>query len=319
MHFPFSTRSTARGYGAQHPARTTRSSRRRAAALGAAAVAAALLASPASVAAPSDPAGRAPSATGDSAPSSASRAPIPHWSDDALRNPGNYPVTELVGQFPLPKLKATEVHLSVTKWGFRYQGGMANNNLKITMSKGGLRFVDRAARTWTHLPRNCVEVKMKRAAAAQCSIPSRHPSQMYVETWPRLGNDTIDARGLSSRFKLWALTDDGRDTVRGGAGNDFINTAFMDDRAWGGDGDDWIRVGTGQNLVYGDGGNDRLVGGDNEDQIRGGTGDDRIGGLSGDDVLWGDAGADILVGGPGMDAAYIDAQDRASEIETMRS
>ncbi|WP_340539912.1 calcium-binding protein [Nocardioides sp. GXZ039] len=309
MHEHFSTprnRSTAR---------PSRRSWRRAAAFGAAATAAVLLAAPAATSA----------ATATSKPASApteasaSRAPIPHWSDDALRNPGNYPVTELVGQFPLPKLKATEVHLSVTKWGFRYQGGMANNNLKITMSKGGLRFVDRAARTWTHLPRNCVEVKMKRAAAAQCSIPSRHPGQMYVETWPRLGNDTIDARGLSSRFKLWALTDDGRDTVRGGAGNDFINTAFMDDRAWGGDGDDWIRVGTGQNLVYGDGGNDRLVGGDNEDQIRGGTGDDRIGGLSGDDVLWGDAGADILVGGPGMDAAYIDAQDRASEIETMRS
>ncbi|QCW49814.2 calcium-binding protein [Nocardioides dongxiaopingii] len=241
-----------------------------------------------------------------------------HWSDVAIANPASFPVTELVGQFPLPKLGATEVHLSLSRWGYRYQAGMANNRLTITEVDGGLRFVDTAARSWAKLPRTCTRLKIGRAAAAQCPIPSAFAGGMFIETWPKLGNDSVDASTLSARFRLWALTDDGSDTVRGGAGNDFINTAFMADRAWGGAGDDWIRVGTGANEIYGDAGSDRLVGGDHDDRIHGGDGDDRLGGLLGNDTLWGDAGADILVGGPGSDTAYLDATDRAREIESMR-
>ncbi|WP_167736481.1 calcium-binding protein [Nocardioides sp. 1609] len=256
------------------------------------------------------------------APSGQATAPtqraVTHWSDLAIANPATFPVTELVGQFPLPKLKATEVHLSLSTWGYRYQAGMADNRLTITEVDGGLRFVDTAARSWAKLPRTCTRLEIGRSAAAQCPIPSAFAGGMFIETWPKLGNDTIDASALSSRFRLWALTDDGRDTVRGGAGNDFINTAFMADRAWGGAGEDWIRVGTGANEIYGDAGNDRLVGGDDGDRIHGGDGDDRLGGLLGNDTLWGDAGADVLVGGPGSDIAYLDATDRAREVESMR-
>ncbi len=266
----------------------------------------------------------APSGHADVGPAdAASRAVAPrtvaHWTDAALTHPDSIPFTELVGQIPMPKLQETEVHLSMTAWGYRFQGGMANQHLTITEVEGGLRFVDTAARTWAKLPGNCTVEQVPQAAAAVCTTPESYGDELFVEFWPRLGNDYVNARGLSSRYRLWALTDAGNDTAKGGAGRDFINTAFDRDRATGGGGEDWIRVGTGTNRVFGGEGDDRLMGGDDRDAVHGGPGDDRVGGLAGSDRLWGDDGSDIVVGGTGSDVAYVDGADRWKECESVRS
>ncbi len=242
-----------------------------------------------------------------------SSAPAPAAHRAAL--PSGHPITELVGQFPLPKLAETEAHLSLSPWGYRFQAGMANNHLTVTQVGNRLRFVDTAARSWASTPRTCKRQRVRGAAAAVCRIPSRFRDRMFVEIWPRLGHDYVDGSTLSRRFRMWVLTDAGNDTIHLGAGADFGNGAFDHDTVTGGRGADWIRVGTGSNRIDGGSGGDRLMGGDNQDRIHGGPGADRLGGLRGNDYLWGDGDADILVGGPGHDVAYAEGSDRIKEIE----
>lgn len=71
-------------------------------------------------------------------------------------------------------------------------------------------------------------------------------------------------------------TDDGRDTVFGGAGNDVINTGDDADSIDGGDDDDTINAGIDDDTVRGGAGNDSILGGHGSDTIAGGAGDDYI-------------------------------------------
>ncbi|MGB7318932.1 MAG: Hint domain-containing protein, partial [Planktotalea sp.] len=71
-------------------------------------------------------------------------------------------------------------------------------------------------------------------------------------------------------------TDDGRDTVFGGAGNDVINTGDDADSIDGGDDDDTINAGIDDDTVRGGLGNDSILGGHGSDAIDGGGGDDYI-------------------------------------------
>ncbi len=71
-------------------------------------------------------------------------------------------------------------------------------------------------------------------------------------------------------------TDDGRDTVFGGAGNDVINTGDDADSIDGGDDNDTINAGIDDDTVRGGLGDDSILGGHGSDTIAGGGGDDYI-------------------------------------------
>nr|WP_272913684.1 calcium-binding protein [Sinorhizobium arboris] len=81
-------------------------------------------------------------------------------------------------------------------------------------------------------------------------------------------------RGIESFRVVTNLYDQNDDTLRGGAGNDFLTSNNGDD------------------LIDGRAGDDEISGGGGGDHLIGGAGDDRI---------WGGRGADHLIGGAGAD------------------
>lgn len=148
-----------------------------------------------------------------------------------------------------------------SKFGFIYIAGQQNTNLTITYDKGAntLTYRDTGTRQLGTIPRRCDRMKAKRGIAVTCRIPRAFDDKkMFVQVWPRLGNDIVDARTLPKRFRLWALVDAGNDVVHGGAGNDFVNGAKDADRVWGNGGNDLLRTGPGNDIIRGGAGKDRL-------------------------------------------------------------
>ncbi|MFX0544661.1 Hint domain-containing protein [Roseovarius sp. S1116L3] len=122
-------------------------------------------------------------------------------------------------------------------------------------------------------------------------------------------------------------TENDRDLVSGGAGNDTIFTGddadtitggAGDDVIFGGLDDDEIDAGEGDDLVIGGEGSDAILGGDGNDTIYGGiklsvanipdaidpeldNGDDYIDGGAGDDLIFGEDDNDTILGGSGDD------------------
>lgn len=204
--------------------------------------------------------------------------------------------------------------------GYRYQAGQQNSHLVVRRVKGGLLFADKGTAELRSLPGRCDRRHAKKGIAAVCRVPrgtsSRHP--LMLQIWPRLGDDYVDASTLPASFRLSVLADAGKDVVRGGAGDDFVNGAHNGDRVWGGAGNDWIRTGRGPDFIRGGSGNDRLVGVEGSDDVRGGGGNDRVGGGSGNDLLVAGAGRDTVSCGSGADHARVDRADRTSACESVR-
>lgn len=229
------------------------------------------------------------------------------------------PPTELLGKGgpPIP-LKNASMILR-TEWGYRYIAGQQNSNLTVREVDGRVVYTDRGTRELRDIPRTCKRKPVDVGVAAVCTVPNKYddPNSMFLEIWPRLGDDTVDGSSLPSTYRMWVLADAGRDTVRTGAGDDFVNGAQDADRVWGGGGDDWLRTGIGNDTVHGEGGHDKLVTVDGDDEIHGGDGNDRVGGGSGSDRLFADGGQDVVACGGGPDRAWIDSSDRASECESV--
>lgn len=148
-----------------------------------------------------------------------------------------------------------------SKYGPVYIAGKQNTHLRITQVQNSLRFRDtRTGGIKGSLPGRCSREKVDKGISVLCEIPARfRGNQMFVQVWPRLGNDYVDGRSLSRHFRLWVLTDAGNDVVYGGAGADFVNGAKGADRAWGGAGNDWLRGGPGADLLNGGPGQDRIA------------------------------------------------------------
>lgn len=89
--------------------------------------------------------------------------------------------------------------------------------------------------------------------------------------------------------------------ISGGAGDDLIMSALLDDFLRGGDGDDTIYGYNGKDVIYGDAGDDTLYGMGGADLLLGGAGNDRLFGGAGRDLLIGGAGSDRLMGESGDD------------------
>jgi hypothetical protein len=232
---------------------------------------------------------------------------------------GDLPPTALMGDGKEIPLKNAAM-ITKTKYGYRYRAGQQDSHLVVTQPVGRIRFVDTGTRKLRHLPSSCHRLRVRGGIGASCPMPARYDRRhpMFLEVWPRLGNDYIDGSTLSRAIRLWALADAGSDRVYGGAGDDFVNGAQGNDRAHGGAGNDWIRTGIGRDRLWGGGGKDRLVGVDGADQVHGGPGRDRVEGGHGNDRLWGDIGRDRVMCGIGIDGAWIDSADRASGCESTR-
>jgi serralysin len=140
-----------------------------------------------------------------------------------------------------------------SKYGPVYIAGKQNTHLRIVEveREHSLRFRDtRTGGIKGSLPSRCSREKVEKGISVVCQIPPRfRGNQMFVQVWPRLGNDYVDGRTLSRHFRLWVLADAGNDIVYGGAGADFVNGAKGADRAWGGPGRDWLRGGSGKDRI----------------------------------------------------------------------
>jgi Ca2+-binding RTX toxin-like protein len=206
-----------------------------------------------------------------------------------------------------------------TKYGYRYVSGQQNGHLTISRDHGRLRYADTGTRELRKHPRSCHEQRARTGIVVTCSIPAAFAGsrRMFLEVWPRLGNDYTSGAGLPAKFRMWVLGDRGHDTFRGGAGADFFNGAQDDDVAHGGAGKDWIRTGDGNDSLWGDAGNDLLVSVDGADTIHGGSGNDGVYGGNGNDRLWADGGRDVLQCAGGRDDAHADGDDRTHGCEAV--
>lgn len=118
----------------------------------------------------------------------------------------------------------------------------------------------------------------------------------------------------------------GENTIRGGAGNDFIQSFDGDDYLVGGglsdtivlgDGNDLVEAGDGNDLVWGQDGQNTIDAGLGSDIVIGGLDDDSIFGGSGQfrDYLVGNEGDDTIDGGSGDDLIYGDDVDPGSAAD----
>jgi hypothetical protein len=226
------------------------------------------------------------------------------------------PPTELLGGDGPPRPLPNAALIEMTEWGYRYVAGQQDTDLTITFENGTLRYVDTGTEELRSLPKACARVQVATGIAATCPIPEAFADGMYLQVWPRLGDDVVQGSTLPAQFRMWVLGDAGDDVMRGGAGDDFFNGAQDRDTAYGGAGNDWLRTGKAADRIWGGSGNDRLVGVDGRDRVHGDEGDDRVEGGPGRDRLWGGPGRDVVSCAGGVDVGYTDAGDRVRLCET---
>jgi len=158
--------------------------------------------------------------------------------------------------------------IRMSTYGYVYIAGQQDSRLTITYrpEANALLYRDTGTRRLGSIPSGCDRKPATKGIAVQCRIPKAFQGRtMFVQVWPRLGNDYVDGRTLPARFRLWVLADAGRDVVYGGAGNDFVNGAKDADRVFGGPGNDFLRTGPGNDALRGGTGNDRLSCAENYD------------------------------------------------------
>ena len=171
------------------------------------------------------------------------------------------PTTALMGQFGAPIPLGGMAMVDWTRWGLRYRAGEQDTNLTITYTDDAvIHLRDTGTGAIRSLGEGCTSVAVDVGIGIQCRIPEAFAAtKMYLELWPRLGNDTVDARSMPSKFDVWFLADGGNDVFYGGDGDDFFNGAFQHDVAYGGAGNDWLRGGPESDRLDGGTGTDKVV------------------------------------------------------------
>ena len=115
------------------------------------------------------------------------------------------------------------------------------------------------------------------------------------------GSDRLRGSGFADEL----FGGDGADTIFGAQGDDFIfggdTSNDKRDLVYGGGGNDRIDGGHGNDELRGDAGNDTIAGGFGADTILGGNGDDVLTGSSFSDRIIGGQGKDFINGGFGFD------------------
>ena len=148
-----------------------------------------------------------------------------------------------------------------SKWGFIFIAGQQDSHLTVTYNAeaNSLTYLDTGTAELVKWPARCTPLTVDEGIGAECSIPPRFDTKrMFVQVWPRLGNDYVDGSTLPKRFRMWVLADAGLDTFYGGDGADFLNGAKDADIAYGGLGKDWLRTGPGDDQLWGGDDKDRL-------------------------------------------------------------
>lgn len=171
------------------------------------------------------------------------------------------PTTVLMGQFGAPIPLGGMAMVDWTQWGLRYRAGEQGSKLTITYSDDGIIHLrDTGTGAIRSLGTGCTSVEVEAGIGVDCQIPENFAAtKMYLEIWPRLGDDTVDARTLPSKFDVWFLADGGDDVFYGGDGDDFFNGAFQHDIAYGGAGNDWLRGGPESDRLDGGTGSNKVV------------------------------------------------------------
>lgn len=144
----------------------------------------------------------------------------------------------------------------------------------------------------------------------------------YVGDDPNLPNPLLIDPATGAPALSDPNTEDNRDTVLGGDGNDIIFTGDDADSISGGAGNDTINAGIDDDYVEGNDGDDSIIGSHGSDTIRGGAGDDTIWGGFGTDPIPGttgeepdatdpvpENGKDDISGGAGNDLIYGEDDD----------
>lgn len=155
-----------------------------------------------------------------------------------------------------------------SKWGFIFIAGQQDTHLTVTYdeARNVIRYEDTGTPELISWPARCTPVDVAKGIAAECTIPPRFDTQeMFVQVWPRLGDDYVDGSTLPARFRLWVLADAGEDTMLGGEGDDFFNGAKDADIVYGATGKDFLRTGPGNDELWGGAGKDRLACAENAD------------------------------------------------------
>ncbi len=165
-----------------------------------------------------------------------------------------------------------------TDYGYRITAGQQDSHMTIRVVEGRLRIADTGTREWRSLSKACTALRVPVGVAATCRVPvsTSAADPTLLEVHPRLGDDHVNGRRLPAVFEMAVLADEGRDFVRGGDGDDFINAAQDSDRVHGGAGNDWMRGGKAGDTMWGGPGRDYMVGQYGHDAIEGGTGTNRI-------------------------------------------
>jgi serralysin len=203
--------------------------------------------------------------------------------------------------------------------GYLVRAGQQHSDMIMTVVDGRLQIVDRGTAEWKGMPAECRNVSVPKGVGASCVLPDffTDSNPMLIEVWPRIGDDTIDTRTLSTRFEISFLGDKGDDVAYLGAGKDFFNGAQEADTVYGGDGRDWLRTGLEDDIIHGEGGADELVGVDGNDTIYGGPGNDNIAGNDGHDKIYAGSGTDRVGCGAGTDTAWALVGDSVYQCETV--
>ncbi|MFT3872594.1 MAG: hypothetical protein QM714_08100 [Nocardioides sp.] len=152
--------------------------------------------------------------------------------------------------------------IRMSKFGFVYIAGQQHSHLtvKYVEKTDSLRYRDTRTKHASRIAKGCHREKVKKGISVVCKIPKKfNHRKMFVQVWPRLGNDFVDGHTLPARFRLWVLADAGNDIVKCGKGADFVNGAKGNDRVWGGPGNDWLRTGPGRDYINGGPGKDRIA------------------------------------------------------------
>ncbi|MCF7700925.1 calcium-binding protein [Loktanella sp. M215] len=117
----------------------------------------------------------------------------------------------------------------------------------------------------------------------------------------QLSENTMRVYSLGDGNDVFAGSDNAREKLIGGEGDDDAYMGGGSDVALGGLGNDKLEGGDGNDVLRGGSGRDTLLGGGGRDLILGGSGNDRLEGSQGKDVLKGGGGRDNLLGGGGRD------------------
>ena len=184
----------------------------------------------------------------------------------------------------------------------------------VFVGGGGIdtMFVDTVA--LGHAPQSIqVEANLITGDMGAVGVAANRDTLSQIENFTLVGNiDTfITGNGVANHF----ITDDGADSISGGAGNDTIESGKGKDTINAGDGADSVDAGDGADLVNlgkgndifqdtavtGVGGKDTVNGGGGNDTLLGGGGNDRFNGQDGNDSLRGGLNNDTLLGGNGND------------------